>query len=163
MVHSKLCQSKLSHSRPGHSKPSHSELLPIPPRDTATDPVHSASDLRQRWRALMGELGFGEYLLWIGFIGPDHRLMKAMTQFPIGRSPETDHARNLMSAMRTLLDDMPAETTVALLLTGPGRGDISPTQREWARLLAQTAQEAEVPLEPMYHANDEVIRQLDPT
>lgn len=152
MVHSKLCQ----------SEPSHSELLPIPPRDTATDPVYSASDLRQRWRALMGQLGFDEYLLWIGFIGPDHRLMKAMTQFPVGRPPEAEPVRNLMAAMRTLLDDMPRETTVALLLTGPGRSDISANQREWARLLAQTAQESDVPLQPMFRANDEVIRQLDP-
>ena len=43
---------------------SHFELLPIPPMDTATNPVYSAADLRKRWRALMGPLGFGERLLW---------------------------------------------------------------------------------------------------
>jgi hypothetical protein len=49
----------------------HHELLPIPPIETATDPVHSAADLRQRWRALMGPLGFEERLLWFGLIGPN--------------------------------------------------------------------------------------------
>lgn len=48
---------------------SHHELLPIPPVETATDPVYSAADLCQRWRALMGPLGFGERLLWFGFVG----------------------------------------------------------------------------------------------
>ena len=32
--------------------------------------AYSAADLRQRWRALMGPLGFGERLLWFGFMGP---------------------------------------------------------------------------------------------
>jgi len=43
----------------------------LPHIETATDPVNSPADLRQRWRALMGPLGFGEQLLWFGFIGPD--------------------------------------------------------------------------------------------
>jgi len=50
---------------------SHHDLLPIPPIETASDPVYSAADLRQRWRALMGPLGFEERLLWFGLIGPD--------------------------------------------------------------------------------------------
>ena len=50
---------------------SHCELLPIPPVETATDPAHSAADMRQRWRALMGPLGFGERLLRFAFMGPD--------------------------------------------------------------------------------------------
>jgi hypothetical protein len=63
---------------------SHREVLPIPPIETATDPVHSAADMRQRWRALMGPLGFGEKLLWVGFVGPDRRMVKALSQIPLG-------------------------------------------------------------------------------
>lgn len=99
----------------------HAEHEPIPPIDTATDPVASAADLRQRWRALMGPLGFGEKLLWIGFLGPDRRLVKTMSQLPIGPRPRAAILKNLMSALRTLLDDMAPGSTVALLLTGPRR------------------------------------------
>src|SRR2546423_14705767 len=42
-----------------------------PPMETATDPIHSAADMGQRWRALMGQLGFRERLVVIGFVGPD--------------------------------------------------------------------------------------------
>lgn len=101
---------------------SHSELLPIPPVETAADPVHSAADLRQRWRALMGPLGFGERLLWFGFLGPDRRFTKELGQLAIGPRPRARVRKNLVSALRTLLDDMASGTTVALLLTGPGLG-----------------------------------------
>ena len=99
---------------------SHHELLPIPPIETATDPVHSAADLRQRWRALMGPLGFGERLLWFGFVGPDRRLTRMLSHVPLGPRPQGRMLRNLMSAPCMLLDDMASGSTVALLLTGPG-------------------------------------------
>ena len=35
------------------------DVYEIPPIDSATDPIHSPTDLGQRWRALMGPLGFG--------------------------------------------------------------------------------------------------------
>jgi hypothetical protein len=142
---------------------SHSEPSPIPPIDTATDPVHSASDLRQRWRALMGPLGFGERLLWFSFLGPDRRLVKELGQVPVGRLPESRILKNLMSELHTLLCDMPSESTVALLLTGPGRDAISPAERQWARSLTEAAAEFDVPLRPIFRANDESILQIEPS
>ncbi|HZU48233.1 MAG TPA: hypothetical protein VFA16_13425 [Mycobacterium sp.] len=137
------------------------ELLPIPSIETATEPVHSAEDLRQRWRALMGPLGFGEKLLWFGFIGPDRRLIKMLSQVPIGPRPQGRIVRRLMSDLRTLLDDTASGTTVALLLTGPGRRPISSADRAWAKALADAAERFEVPLEPIFRANDESLLQID--
>jgi len=139
-----------------------SELLPIPPMDTATDPVYSASDLRQRWRALMGPLGFGEKLLWFGFLGPDRRLMKALSQVAVGPRPQARILKNLMSALRTLLDGMAPGTTVALLLTGPGHGPVSPADRLWSKSLTEMAERFAVPVEPIFRANDESLLQVDP-
>ena len=68
---------------------SNCDLLPIPPIGTATDPVHSPADMRQRWRALMGPLGFGEKLLWVGFVGPDRRMVKAISQIPLVPRPNS--------------------------------------------------------------------------
>ncbi|MCV6966983.1 hypothetical protein H7J50_24740 [Mycobacterium intermedium] len=138
------------------------ESLPIPPMETATDPVHSASDLRERWRALMGPLGFGERLLWIGFLGPDRRLIKTLTQVPIGPSPRALVSRGVMSGLQSRLDDLPAESTVALLLTGPGRGGISPSDRQWAKALTDAAAQYDVPLLPIFRANDEAVIQIEP-
>ncbi len=140
----------------------HAEHEPIPPIDTATDPVASAADLRQRWRALMGPLGFGEKLLWIGFLGPDRRLVKTMSQLPIGPRPRAAILKNLMSALRTLLDDMAPGSTVALLLTGPGDGPVSSTDRVWSKSLTAMAERFAVPLEPIFRANDESLLQVEP-
>ncbi|HUH70346.1 MAG TPA: hypothetical protein VLZ05_16685 [Mycobacterium sp.] len=141
---------------------SHSELLPIPPIDTATDPVYSASDLRQRWRALMGPLGFGQKLLWFGFLGPDRRMMKALSQVAVGPRPQARFLKNLMSALRTLLDGMAPGTTVALLLTGPGHGPVSPADRLWSKSLTEMAERFTVPVEPIFRANDESLQQVEP-
>ena len=140
---------------------SHSELLPIPPMETATDPAYSASDLRQRWRALMGPLGFSERLLWFGFLGPDRRLTKELGQLAVGPRPRARMLKHLMSALRTLLDDMAPGTTVALLLTGPGLGPICPADRLWSKSLNDMAERFAVPLEPIFRANDESILQID--
>ncbi|MDT5139083.1 MAG: hypothetical protein QOD58_3345 [Mycobacterium sp.] len=138
------------------------ELLPIPPIESATDPVYSAVDLRQRWRALMGPLGFGRRLLWVSFLGPDRRLIKTLRQLPIGPRPQHRALKNLMSALRSLLDDMAPGTTVAMLLTGPGQGAISPADRVWSKSLTEIAERCAVPIEPIFRANDESLVQVTP-
>jgi hypothetical protein len=134
-----------------------SEVLPIPPIQTACDPVHSTQDLRDRWRALMGPLGFGTRLLWFGLIGPDRCFAKKLSQIEIHSRPRGRIVWNLMSAPRTLLDDLEPGTTVALLLTGPGRGPVSTVELVWSKSLTETAERFAVPLEPIFRANDESV------
>ena len=73
-----------------------SEVLPIPPIQTACDPVHSTQDLRDRWRALMGPLGFGTRLVWFGLIGPDRCFTKKLGQLEIHARPRGRIVWNLM-------------------------------------------------------------------
>jgi hypothetical protein len=141
---------------------SHRELLPIPPIETATDPVHSAADMRQRWRALMGPLGFGEKLLWVGFVGPDRRMVKALSQIPLGPRPRPRLVDSAMTGIRDVLTDFREGTTVALLLTRPGCGPISEADRRWAELLIEAAARFDVSLEPIFRANDAALVQLHP-
>jgi hypothetical protein len=140
----------------------HRELLPIPHIETATDPVHSAADLRQRWRALMGPLGFGERLLRFAFMGPDRCLIKMLGDVEIGPAPKRPVIENLMSALRELLCDMESNSTVALLLTRPGPGGISNLDRQWSMMLTDVAAEFGVPIEPVFRANDESLVQVEP-
>jgi hypothetical protein len=136
---------------------SHHHLLPIPPIETASDPVHSSADLRQRWRALMGPLGFEERLLWFGLIGPDRCFAKKLSNVPVRPRPQGRILWNLMSALRTLLDDLEPGNTVALLLTRPGRGPVSPADLVWSKTLTDIAERFAVPLEPIFRANDESL------
>jgi hypothetical protein len=140
---------------------SHPELLPIPPIETATDPVYSAEDLRQRWRALLGPLGFEERLLWFGLIGPDRCFTQKLSQLPIRPRPRGRILWNLMSALRTLLDGLEPGTTVTFLLSGPGRGPISSIDLMWSKSLRDMAERFAVPLEPIFRANDESLEMVD--
>jgi hypothetical protein len=133
-----------------------------PPIETATDPIHSAADLGQRWRAVMGRLGFSERLLWIAFVGPDRRMVKALSQVPLGPRPRRPIVASTMAALVDVLEGLKDDTTVALLLTRPGRGAISDPDRRWAALFIEEADEFAVPLEPVFRANDESLVQVEP-
>lgn len=136
---------------------SHCEVLPIPPIESATDPIHSPADLRQRWRALMGPLGFGERLVRFSFVGPDRRMIKMLGDVPIKMSPEPRLMKTLMATLSEILRKTDDGTTVALLLTRPGVGPVSDSDRRWSALLTETAAEFGVPLEPIFRANDEAL------
>ncbi len=138
------------------------ELLPIPPIDTATDPVYSAADMRQRWRALMGPLGFGEKLLWIGFVGPDRCMYKTLSQVPLGSRPKRGLVESVVSQLSRVLNGLETGTTVAMLLTRPGPGPISHLDRQWSSLLTEVATEFGVPLEPVFRANDDSLVEVEP-
>lgn len=139
------------------------DFLPIPPVESATDPIHSAADLRQRWRALMGPLGFGGRLLWFAFVGPDRRLIKVLSDMPIGVRPVPDVVDGLMTTLGVLVGDLGEGSTVALLLTRPGGGTISTADRRWADALTEAAERLDVPIEPIFRANDEALILVEPT
>lgn len=106
----------------------------------------------------MGPLGFGERALWCCFIGPERCFLKIYDRIPIGPRPQSRLLKDLMSGLQTLLDDiLPAGTTVALLLAGPGRGGVSAADRVWAKQLTEVATRFDVPLEPIFRANDEML------
>ncbi|MCB0931105.1 MAG: hypothetical protein KDB71_04295 [Mycobacterium sp.] len=129
----------------------------IPPIETATDPINSAADLRERWRALMGNLGFGERLLWLGFIGSDRRMYKTLSQVSIGRSPDRRLVENLIAALVSALDAFQPGTSVALLLSRPGMDGLSADDRQWSKALNGAAQRQRLAIEPIFRANDVAV------
>lgn len=137
-------------------------LLPIPPVDTATEPIGSPADLQQRWRALMQELGFGERLLRFAFVGPDRRLLKVLTDVEIGVRPSRRMIDSLMWQLSTLVDGLGEGHTVALLMSRPGRGGVSDNDRRWCAALTAAADAFGVPVEPIFRANDEALVLLEP-
>lgn len=133
-----------------------------PPLETATDPIHSTADLGQRWRALMGELGFGERLLRFVFVAPDRRLLKVLHDMPVPDRPTPRIVDDLFGMLRAVLDEIGPDVTVALLLTRPGTGGISGRDRRWATLLDRGAARFDVPIHPIFRANDESLVLVEP-
>lgn len=138
----------------------HTELTAIPAIETATDPILSEADLRQRWRALMGPLGFGERLLRFVLVGPDRRLLKMLSDVEISAAPDPAFVAELMAALSDFLTSFEPGTTVAFCLTRPGIGGVSTIDRRWASLITDCATDFEVPVEPFFRANDEALVQV---
>lgn len=132
-----------------------SAILPIPPLESATDPVQSSADIGQRWRALMGPFSFYRPLLHFLFVGSDRRFIKVLTEVEVDLRPDPTHALRLMRVIAELMDDSPPDTTVAFLLARPGRDGISAHDRRWAAVLNDCAAAYRVPIEPFFRANDD--------
>lgn len=129
----------------------------IPPIDTATDPIGSVDDLRQRWRALMGELGFGEHLVRFAFVGPDRRMITVLSDVPVRGRPTRRLIDGLMASLSGIVRGLGEGHSVAFLLSGPGRGGVSDSDRRWARALAESAWAFDVPIEAVFRANDDAV------
>lgn len=137
-----------------------STFLPIPSAQTATDPILCTADLHQRWRALMGPLGFRERRLWLGFVGADRRMVTTLIHMPVGRCPDRRTVLDLLVTLSGAVTERGEPTTVAMLLSRPGRDRPGTGDRRWARVLDETARRAGVAIEPIFLANDRAIEQI---
>ncbi|WP_299574491.1 hypothetical protein [uncultured Williamsia sp.] len=134
---------------------------PIPPLESAEDPFTSPEELRQRWRALMGPLGFSEPLVWVAPVHPDHTLHKALIQVERTLVPDSYLADLLMLRLSELIDGNEDHVSgFALLLTRPGSNGVSHWDRGWARLLANAARVFDVPVESIFRANARDVREV---
>ena len=136
--------------------------MDIPAVESATDPISSVTDLGQRWRALMGPLGFGQRLLRFVFVGPDRCFVKILSDVPVGSKPDARLADELLAELGAFLRQQEAGTTVAFLLTRPGGGPVSNADRRWAKLLHDSAERSDVPIEPFFRAHDESLVLVEP-
>lgn len=135
-----------------------------PPIETATDPVHSPDDLRQRWLALMSPLGFGDRTLWMAFLTSDRRMHKVLTPLPARTRRDREHVPAVLAELPAALEDWLGEgATVAFLLTRPGRDGISDDDRDWAALVSDAAAAHRVPLEAFFRANDVALIRVSPS
>ena len=110
----------------------------------------------------MGRLGFGERLLRFVFVGPDRRMLKVLSDVPVPRTPDPGLIGELVATLAEILATTDDDTTVAFLLTRPGVGTITDTDRRWSSLLTKSAAEYGVPIEPIFCANDERLALVAP-
>lgn len=131
-----------------------------PPIETATDPVQSTADLRQRWLALISPLGFGGCTLWLAFLGPDRCMRKVLTPIAADPTPDRRFVFDVVLYLQSVLDGYGPGTTGAFLLSRPGSGPISEGDRQWAALLAAAAAGNSTPVEPFFRAHNESLVQV---
>lgn len=118
-------------------------------------PFDTAGELRQRWRALMGPLGFAEPRLWVGFVA-DRRIVPPLTHLPLPTVPSPDLIDLFMRRMSELVRAEP-HISIALLLSRPGVGGITARDTEWTRLAVGAAARHSVPIHPIHRAGDDVL------
>ncbi|GAA1480155.1 hypothetical protein GCM10009624_05950 [Gordonia sinesedis] len=128
---------------------------PIPDIDTAMLPFDSTDELRQRWRALMGPLGFGESRLWVAFVA-DARIVPPLSHLPLPSVPSPDRMDLFMRRMAELVRAEP-QLSLALLFSRPGRGGITPRDIGWTRLAVDAAARYSVPIHPIHRAGDDKL------
>lgn len=132
-----------------------SELLP----PGEQPPVRTQQELFDYWRALMGPLGFSRPMLWVCFISADDVVAPVISQIDdLPKFPDRELLTNLMWILKNAALDGNEGSSVAMLLSRPGRSDLRTTDRAWARGLASAASASGVPLRPLYLATDESIR-----
>ena len=125
---------------------------PIPNIATASEAFHTGDELRERWRALMGPLGFSESLLWFAFVDTTGHILPALNQLPLDGPPEPHLADLLMLRLSDVIDGRDL-VSVAMLITRPGHDAITPWDRGWVRLFTTAADLAGVRIEPIFRAN----------
>jgi hypothetical protein len=135
------------------------DIPPLRPPDQMP-PIHSPQDMHRHWRALMGELGFSRPLLWFAFVGSDGRMAPQIHQIEdLPRDPDPLLVDNLMGICREALDlAVDPAGSVAFLLSRPGSGRMTESDRVWARALASAAGREPVRLQPIHLATDEAVR-----
>jgi hypothetical protein len=103
-----------------------------PPSETI---VRSDAELCALWRRLMGSGGFGIRTIWLLFLDVDGRAQKVIV--PIEGVPPCADQR-LVDALGVIITDLidgDAVASVALLLSRPGRSQLTDDDRGWARAL----------------------------
>ncbi|WP_154402582.1 hypothetical protein [Nocardioides speluncae] len=128
-------------------------------------PVRSQEGLCRQWQALMGDLGFSGYSLWLHLIEADGRPTPILTQIEgMSHLPDEDddRLRNLMWLCSQLTDELAPGGRLAFLLSRPGRAEISEWDRAWAQALATSCRSHGVPIHPIHRANDETVAVIAP-
>lgn len=139
------------------------DIPPLLPPDQQPS-IRSDDALYRHWRALMGELGFSERLLWYTFISGTGRpapILQQVADLPL--EPEERLVTNLMWICgKVLASTGHSDGSVAFLLSRPGSARMTSSDRSWARCLSGCARSAGLRVHPVHLANDEALTVFAP-
>jgi hypothetical protein len=108
------------------------------PRDHP--PLTDPASLTRLWAELMGEEPYRFRSLWLLFISPDRRpLGPIVTVDELPDGPYDIPASDLITLCGSVLEGPGGGGSVAMLLTRPGAGQWTVSDRAWARFLTGAA------------------------
>ncbi len=126
-------------------------------------PVRTQIDLYRHWRALMGELGFSETVLWWLFFDADGRALPPIQQIgDLPDVPDEHRLTNLLLVCEDVIEAIAPGGSVAFLRSRPGRAGLTASDRQWASRLTAAARKSKVRCHPFHTANDEELRVFTP-
>jgi len=122
----------MTRSRPTNA-PSRPRATHAPSRPT-DEPVRSADELTARWEAILEPPVFGARTLWLAWLDARGRMLPMLV--PIEDIPLVPDVA-LLDGLRRVHEGI-AEAHLALVLSRPGRPEITGDDDEWAEGLRET-------------------------
>ncbi len=117
--------------------------------------VQSQRDLHRMWELLMEPLGFVGTSLWVTLIGDDGRPLRHLLEIAESEvPPEPEEVANLYEVLDLVCEELPAGTSVAFLLTRPGREGVTAFDRDFAARLLAGGRGSGLRGHPIHRAND---------
>ena len=125
--------------------------------------VRSQRDLHRMWELLMEPLGFSGTSLWVTFIDADGRPLRHLLEIAESEVlPSPAEVANLYEVLELVCEDLPEGTSVAFLLSRPGREGVTAFDRDFASRLMAGARACRLAGHPTHRANDIGIVVLAP-
>jgi hypothetical protein len=121
--------------------------------------IRHQSDLRRMWELLMQPLGFRSTSVWVTFIGADARPTRFLVEIAESEQlPEPHEVANLFDVLEQVCADEGEGTSVAFLVSRPGRDRVNAFDRSLAARLLGGARSSHLHCHPIHVANDVAVR-----
>ncbi len=125
--------------------------------------IRSQSDLQRMWELLMRPLGFRTTSVWVTFIGPDDRPTRFLVEIAESEQlPEPEEVANLFAVLEQVCHDEGEGTSVAFLVSRPGRDGVNDFDRRLATRLVAGARSSSLHTHPIHVANDVAVWAVTP-
>jgi hypothetical protein len=125
--------------------------------------IRNQSDVQRMWELLMQPLGFRATSVWVTFIGADDRPTRFLIQITESdQLPEPQEVANLFDALEQVAAEEGEGTSVAFLVSRPGRDGVNAFDRDLASRLMTGARASGVACHPVHVANDVAVWAVTP-
>jgi hypothetical protein len=125
--------------------------------------IRHQSDVQRMWELLMQPLGFRSTSVWVTFIGADDRPTRFLIEIADSdQLPEPHEIASLFDVLEQVCHDEGEGTSVAFLVTRPGRDSVNAYDRRLATRLLAGASSSSLRCHPIHVANDLAVWAVTP-
>ena len=125
--------------------------------------IRNQSDVQRMWELLMQPLGFRSTSIWVTFIGADDRPTRFLVEITESEHlPDPEEVANLFDVLEQVCAEEGEGTSVAFLVTRPGRDSVNTFDRDLAGRLLAGARSSHLHCHPIHVANDRAVWAVTP-